>query len=149
MKLKVVEEKLIDLESDNELSVNEYLDAIKGNRERVRSLASMLQTVCGLLLSASFVVLFFLIQEKLIRQAFTIYLLMFSAIVAFITSMVFSLLAADVRPPSAVSTKGERLEQQLKIYQAESKWLRAGLILLFMGILLFLASMLVFAIRLS
>ena len=97
----------------------------------------MLQTVCGLSLSASFVVLFFLIQEKLIRQAFTIYLLM------------FSLLAGYVRPPLAVSTKGERLEQQLKIYQIESKWSRIGLGLLFVGILLFLASMIVFAIRLS
>ncbi len=129
-----------------ELNTDDYLSSVKDNRERIRSLASMLQSICGMLLSAGFIVLFFLIQEKLTKQVPSIYLLMFLAIAALIISLLTSLIAVQIRPPTPVSTKGEKLDQQLRIYKNEYKWSVVSSVFLFIAILLFVAALAVFAV---
>ena len=130
-----------------DLNIDDYLSAVKDNRERIRSLASMLQSICGMLLSAGFIVLFFLIQEKLTKQEPSIYFLMFTAIAALIVSMLASLIAVQIRPPTPVSTKGEKLGQQLRIYRNEYRWFVVSSVFLFTAILLFVAALVVFAVR--
>ena len=101
--------------------------------------------ILGVLLSASFVVFFFMIQENLVNSTKSIYVLLYSAILSLILSMVFAVISAYLYPPSPVATIGERLQQQLKIYKREYSWAIASLVLLFLAILLFLASMTIFA----
>jgi len=143
-KLEILKQKTADI---IDLSVDDYLSAVKDNRERIRSLASMLQRICGMLLSAGFIVLFFLLQQKLAKQEPIIYFLMFTAIAALVVSMLVSLIAVQIRPPISVSTKGEKLDQQLRIYKNEYRWTVASSILLFTAILLFVAALVVFAVR--
>jgi hypothetical protein len=135
------------VENTDELNIDDYLSAVKDNRERIRSLVSMLLGVCGMLLSAGLIILFFLIQEKLTQQEPSIYLLMFLAIAALIVSMLTSLIAVQIRPPMAVSTKGKRLDHQLRIYQHEYRWSVVSSVFLFVAILLFVVTLVIFAVR--
>lgn len=143
MDFKITKRKTIDKIVD----VDEHLAAIKANRERLRASASMLQNVSGMLLSAGFVVLFFLIQEKQTKQEPGIYILMFSAIISLFISILTSLLSVFVRPPTSVITKSEEFYRQLAIYRAEYKWSVISAVLFFVAILLFLAALIVFALE--
>lgn len=148
MRFKVIEE-FRDDSSTSALTVDDYLDSIRNNRERLRSTAAMLQSICGLLISASFLILFFLIQGQLTRRELGIYVLMFAEIIALLISLFASLMAVYVRPPTAVSSKGEQLEQQLKLCRKERQWVSASLVLLSLAIVIFLICMAVFAIRIA
>jgi hypothetical protein len=73
-----------------DLSIDEYIAAVKDNRDRLRLQASMLQNLCGMLLSAGFVVLFFIIQGKLTEQVPSIYFFMLFTIASLVLSLLSS-----------------------------------------------------------
>ena len=129
-----------------DLSVDEYISAVRDNRDRLRVQASMLQNLCGMLLSAGFVVLFFIIQAKLTKQVPSIYFLMFFTIASLVLSLLSSIISVRVRPLSPVAGKGERLALQQKIYKAEYGWSLLSLVFLFLAIILFSISLFVLAV---
>jgi hypothetical protein len=143
-----MEFKITKQESSEELvKVDEHLEAIKTNRERLRASASMLQSISGMLLSAGFLILFFLIQEGKTRQEPIVYLLMFSAIISLFISTLISLFSVFVRPPTSVITKSEEFYRQLSIYKSEYRWSATSAVLFVISIILFLAALIVFAVR--
>ncbi len=129
------------------LAIEDYLDAIKENRDRVRLHSSQLSNICGLLLSAIFIVIFFLIKEDyngiLIK---VIYATMFGGVFFLITTLLFTILSTSLSKPTAVSNVGERLNLQIKIYNSEYKKLKLGQISLIVSIGLFFLGLLFFLI---
>ena len=143
-KFEIIKEGLVKSKATEELEIDHYLEAVKDNRERLRPLASMVLTVCGMLLSASFVILFFLIKEKAATMQNSVIMLLFVVIVLISSSMGSAIISVYVKNPYGVATMGERLEIQLRIYRRERLFLSICVILLFSGLFLFLITMGIF-----
>jgi hypothetical protein len=57
----------LDSAPDELISIDDTLKIVDNNRTRIRTLAGIMLTVCGLLLSTSFVVLTFILKNSDIR----------------------------------------------------------------------------------
>lgn len=135
---------------DKSLSAIDYLETINDNRNRIRSFASQLSSICGMLLSASFVIIFFLIKESYDGLLILpIYILMFSGVIMLINTLVFSILSSSIPKPKAISSIGEKLENQLMIYTKEYRRLKIGQWSLLISIFCFLVGLILFIIELN
>ncbi|NOQ25734.1 MAG: hypothetical protein GQ564_10275 [Bacteroidales bacterium] len=132
------------------LTIDNYLDSIKENRDRVRLHSTQLSSICSLLLSAIFIVIFFLIKENycgvLIR---IIYVTMFSSVFFLIITLLFTILSTSLVKPTAISNVGEKLNLQIKIYNSEYKKMKIGQLTLIISIGLFSSGLLLFLILVS
>lgn len=129
----------------SELSHSEQLESIRDGRTRIRSLASMLLGICGMLLSACFLILFFLLKERLGGMPPLVLVLLFVTIGLLLATLISAILSTYARALKPVATKGERLAVQLSIYRREYRWCRVSILLLVASVLCFSASLGVFA----
>jgi hypothetical protein len=136
---------ITEAEASQLLGIEDALKAVDSNRLRIRSLASMLLTACSMILSASFVTLFFLIKESLVAANSTVFILQLSGVLFLIMSIALSLSSALIPAPSLAVTKLSFLETQIAIYKRELRLARWAFISFLVGIILFLISLAVFA----
>src|SRR5436305_11013033 len=85
-------------------SLDDLLRAIDGNRTRIRNLASMILSVCGILLSSSFVLLFFLLKDG-VAVPKAIVLILFGTAGCLLAAATLSILSA--LPPAPVAIYGK------------------------------------------
>ena len=89
--------------------------ALDNNRARIRNLGAMILTVSGMLLSSSFVVLFFLIKERRDALPHGVMTILLAAVAALISAITLSLLSALLSQPAAITTKIEFIDVQTRI----------------------------------
>lgn len=132
------------------LEVEDYLLSIKENRDRIRSSASQLSSITGMLLSASFIIVFFLIKENYTGVPIKIiYGLMFGGIFSLIITMIFIILSTIISKPTSVSNNGEKLNQQIIIFNREYKRLKISQYSFMTSIFSFLIGLIFFVFELN
>jgi hypothetical protein len=144
-RIEVVHQSVQETEGTNELSLGDHLDSIREGRTRIRNLASTLLGICGMLLSASFIILFFLLKERPSGLPPLVLALLFITIGLLLAALLFAISSVCVRTPMPAATKGERLKNQLAIYQSEYRYSRISVFLLVTSVLCFAASLGAFA----
>ena len=122
-----------------DLKVDDYLNAIKENRDRIRSLAAMLLTICGMLLSANFIILFFIIKQQS-NISFLGILPTYAVILILTVAIAFAILSVNISTPAATITKAQKLNRQLSLYTKERRLATLAIIFLFVGIFGFIIS---------
>lgn len=132
--------------SREELSPRQYIDAISKNRDRIRSLAGILTQIGGVLISASLVVLFFLIREGEGHALKLPALLQFASSILIALSLILSVLSAYVRDPLPSATYGDKINNELRLFNRERRLVIAASYSLFFCISLFICSLVLFAI---
>ncbi len=114
-------------------SLDDLLKALDGNRTRIRSLASMILSVCGMLLSSTFVILFFILKEKLpLLSAITVAL--FLTAFSLLASAMMGLLSALPPAPVAIYGKLEMIDILMTLYRREYRRAIASVVFLFFGV---------------
>jgi len=138
---KIIEEFQEETDGKQPLLIEDYIASIDDRRNKIRSLASIIVSVCGMLLSANFVILFFLIKAT--KQVVT----EIGCYIAFIISLsllltlFFAIKSVYLESPMGVSTKGEKLLSQHAIFKMESSNLSKSFRLLMISIGIFIANM--------
>ena len=119
------------------LSISEMLAMIEGNRTRTRTSGTMILTVCGMLLSATFVILFFILNSRFAYTNLqTILLLFVSALIS--TCAIFgSVISATMPLPVSAPSKLAALDTTARIAKREVRWVRTAVVLLTVAILTF------------
>lgn len=132
-------------EGDELISIDHILKIIDNNRTRIRTLGGIILTVCGLLLSTSFVVLFFILKniEFHISSLVPILLLVTSA--SLTCAIVCSVLSALLPMPVAVVTKIELVDFWTKTYRREYRRVILAVCFLLIGIILFVIALGIFS----
>lgn len=139
-------ERVCDLENVR-LTLDEYIESIRDNRVRIRTLAGMVLTACSILLSASFVILFFLVRSGPAPEDRYVVVLLFGAALFLICAIGFGVLSAFIPRPSAVQTKGDRLSHLTDTYRREYRRATISVMCLFIGVVSFLGGLVVFAVK--
>jgi hypothetical protein len=141
-----IKELLTTTSEENTLiTANDILQMLENNQSRVRILGGLLLTVCGTFASSSFIVLFFVLKEKEVNTPTVVPWLMFAATVGLTMSILFSILSALPPSPEAVRTKIELIDRLRKIYHREYQWVVWAVIFLLLAILLYIISLVIFA----
>ena len=109
---------------------------IESNRARIRNLGAMILTVCGLLLSTSFVVLFFVLTNDRFHIPRVVPILLFTASASLTISIICCLSSALLSTPSAIATKLELINVLTVIYNREYRRSIASATFLLVAILL-------------
>ena len=140
----------VDREKDTEefVSTERILVIIENNRGRIRSLASMVLTVCGLLLSTSFVVLFFVLADTRFNINLVVPILIFGSSASLTVSIVYSILSAYPRAPSGVVTNIELIDLLTTAYNREYRRATVSVAFLLISILLFMVALVFFGLGL-
>lgn len=114
--------------TESELNNDEYLSVIEKNRERIRSLASILLNINGFILSALLVIIFFFIKEYNFTNVISkvIFGGYFLSIIFVVCSFILIVLSIYVYPATPISTKAEMVNLQLEIFSRERKRLNAS-----------------------
>lgn len=142
-----VQIKLVKTNGEEDLvTLDGFLTIVENNRGRIRNLGNLLLTVCGLLLSTTFVVLFFVLQEKTLNIPSSVPILLFGTIVSLMISTLYSILSSLVPAPVAIRTKLQLMDVLTQIYHRGYKRAVIAVISLFVAITLFLASLIIFAV---
>lgn len=138
--------ELVEVGEDSEpVTIEATLEVLENNRTRIRDLGNMVLTVCGILLSASFVVLFFVLQNRSSNVLIAVPVILFAATASLILSTLFSVLSSMLPSPTAVRTKFELIDVLARIYHREHRRVILAVIFLILGIVLFVAALVVFA----
>jgi hypothetical protein len=128
------------------LTTDNLLAIVETNRSRIRTLSSLVVTVCGFLLSACFVVLFFILKDPALKTGNTaapnLLLASVGSLVVAILLSVYSVLATK---PEAVRTKLQLLDLMGSAYYRERKRVLLAMIFLFVGVAMFVSSMALFS----
>jgi hypothetical protein len=124
----------------------EVLMLVQGNRDRIRDLSNQVLTVCGFVLSAVMVVLFFILQDKTSKVPIAVPILFFSSVGSLIGSLVLAIYACLMPNPMAVGTRFELLDALAVIYHREYRRALLGVILLIAAIVQFCVGLAVFAV---
>jgi len=140
----------IDREKDTQefVSTERILATIENNRVRIRTLASMVLTVCGLLLSTSFVVLFFVFSDTRFNIGLVVPLLIFGSSISLTVSIVFSILSAYPHAPSGVVTNIDLIDLLTTAYNREYRRATVSVVFLLLSILLFIVALVFFGLGL-
>ncbi len=137
-----IEESEIDVNAI--LDHDDYLESILENRLRIRHSSSLIISACGMLISASFVVLFFLIKEGEKSISVSVYILFF-AVFLLMSTIGLTIYSVYILPSVPVATKGEQFASQSRIYRREKKTITIGFFLLIISMLAILVALAVFA----
>jgi hypothetical protein len=105
----------------------------------------MILAVSGLLLSSSFVMLFFLLKERGSKPRVSVVGWLFAAIVALIVAIVFSLLAALLTTPNALTTRLDFIDVQSRVCLREYRRVKSSALFLLVAIGLFTGAIIAFA----
>lgn len=114
----------------------DLLSVIEQNRVRLRTLSGMVLNVCGMLLSAAFVILFFLLKDA--REAASVSVIgpLAAALGCLIAAVVFSILAGFVPAPVAVTTRVQLLDILATRCRREHRCAKIAVSLLFAAMIL-------------
>jgi len=135
-------------ETEEFVTVKEIIDLLENNRSRVRTLANLIITVCGLLLSTSFIVLFFILKDSSHLIPSIVPILLFSVIVSLLISMISGLISVYAPSPTVVSTKIGLIDKLLGIYRIEQRRATISVTFLLIGIVLFFVSLVILGLTL-
>jgi hypothetical protein len=131
----------------DKVSITEMLAIIDGNRGRTRTLGTMILTVCGMLLSATFVIVFFILSGGTApHQLQALLLFLFSALLL-MGAIFASLVSATLTLPISAPKKLALLNTATRIYRREVRWVRAAVGMLMVAVLTFAAALASFAFR--
>jgi len=125
-------------------SLDDILRAIDGNRSRIRTLAGTILSVCGMLLSASFVILFFILKEHLSMYPFVPALLFGTAVLLLVAAMLSVLSALPPRPVK-IYGKLDLVDALMNLYQHEYRRAVSSAVCLFLGLASFVFALGIFA----
>jgi len=128
------------------VGVPEILDILENNRSRLRELANMILTVCGLLLSTSFVILFFLLTNAKSNMTWLVSAMIFATCASLTFSIVFSILSVNPQRPSEITTKIQLIDFLSLAYTREYKRIFISVIFLLISIGLFFTALIIFGI---
>lgn len=131
---------------DVALTSEDLIRIIESNRTRLRSLSGMIVTICGILLSTSFVTLFFILKENLNSTPRIVPILILFSFLTLMSSIIFSLLSSLLPTPSSSTSKFELVDVSSRIYYREYRRSIVAITLLLVSIVLLTASMSVFAV---
>jgi len=119
------------------VSAAEILTLLENNRSRLRTLGGMVLTVCGFLLSASFVVLFFILADTKFNIIWAVPAILFGTCATLTLSIVFSVLSASPQAPSAITTKIQLINFLTTTHYREYRRTTISVIFLLVSIVLF------------
>jgi hypothetical protein len=138
--------KIIGTESNQEpVTHDDLLILVQGNRDRIRDLSNQVLTVCGLVLSAALVVLFFIFQDRRLGIPVVVPILLFCSIGSLIGSLMLAIYACLLPHAIAVGTRAELLDALVVIYHREHRRVILGAGLLVAAIAQFCVGLAVFA----
>jgi ABC-type multidrug transport system permease subunit len=144
---RVVGHDAVDTEALTELRIDDLIEAVRENRSKLRNIVSSVITVSGLLLSATLVILFFMLNNKMgVSLAYGVLL---GTVVCLVSGMAFAVRAIHLPLPKPAATKGDRLQVQLAIYSREYRQVNFAVWLLFLAIILFVAALAVFGLEIG
>jgi len=124
-------------------TLDDLLKVVEGNRTRIRSLASMILSLCGILLSSSFVILFFLLKEQSpVRPA--IIFVLFATAGCLLCAAMLSVLSALPPPATNVYGKLELIDALMRLYNREYRRAITSAVFLLMGLGTFVAALVIF-----
>lgn len=121
-KIRVLDNTSLLQISDEQLSLKDYIESIRENRDRLRLLVILQQLSSSLFLIFEMIVLVWLSGENFQVNYASIFGSVIFTILLLVFSIVFSILGIRVRSPLPVNTRGERLRNQLEIYNIEHRW---------------------------
>ena len=123
-------------------TIDDLLKAVDGNRIRIRTLASMILSVCGIMLSSSFVILFFLLKERMAVPSVTVLILLGTAAFLLVAAMM-SVISALPSRPSVVYSRIEMIDVLKHLYSREYKRAIASAVFLFFGLTGFFVALVI------
>lgn len=126
------------------VSADDILTIIENNRTRIRTLGERVLTVCGLLLSTSFVVLFFVLTDTKFNISKLVPVMLFGASTSLTLAIIYSVLSAYLPTPTAVPTKIELIDLLTTIYYREYRRAVISVAFLILAIILFAIALGVF-----
>jgi hypothetical protein len=131
----------LDSAPDELVSIDETLKMVDNNRTRIRTLAGILLTVCGLLLSTSFVVLTFILKNSDIRISRFVPIFLFATSGLLTGSIICIVFSSRLPKPVALISKIELLDFWTRIYRREYLWVTVAVYFLIAAIVLFIAAL--------
>jgi hypothetical protein len=126
------------------VSTDEFLKAIDGNRARIRTVAGLILSTCGMLLSGSFVILFFVLKERSISVPSLVPVTLFATTACLLIAVILSVASAFPPRPIDVYTKIEMADTLLSLYRSEYRIAAASGIFLVSGALLLVGALGIF-----
>lgn len=135
------------LKNENSVTQDEIISILENNRTRIRSLGSMILTVCGLLMSTSFIILFFIFKEASVKTSLIIPILLFSIIGSLTISIILGVFSAYMPTPTTVCTKLELVDVLTNIYRCEHRRITISIAFLLLGVILFSICLIFFAVN--
>ena len=108
----------------------------------------MVLTVCGLLLSTSFILLFFILTDTKFSIPWFVPAILFASCATLTASVVFSVLSANPQPPSAVATKIQLIDFLATAHYREYRHTVVSVIFLLSSIVLFVVALVIFGVSL-
>ena len=127
---------------------SEIFTLIENNRTRLRTLSGIVLTVCGLLLSATFGILFFILTDTKFGIPVIVPVILFITCVTLTIAILFSVFSAKPQTPSAVTTKLHMIDFLTSIHYREYRLTSLAVIFLIVSILLFITALATFGINL-
>jgi hypothetical protein len=141
--IEIMPAKESTIETEESVTVDELVDLLENNRSRVRALVNSIITVCGLILSASFVVLFFILKESSNLISSIVPIILFSVVISLLISMISGLISIYVPSPTAISTKIKLIDTLVGTYRTEQRRAAVSVTFLLIGIVLFFLSLVI------
>jgi hypothetical protein len=123
---------LRDVSNDPLVSRELLAQTIETNRDRVRTSADMLLTLSGIVLSASFGFLLYVMEKRVANPATLASLL--AAILCFLMASYFAIETSFLRGPHAISSESQFVADLLAVFNRELGHLRAGTRWAFLGL---------------
>ena len=124
-----------------EPTIDDLLKAIEGNRTRLRTFTTMTIAVCGMLLSSSFVALFFILNQRPRNVPYLVLALLFSTVASLALSITLSIITAMPLLPQIGVTRVALVDTLANFYHREHKWAIASSVFLLLGIAMFLSAL--------
>jgi len=126
------------------VSAQTILSILENNRARIRSLNGSVLTICGLLLSTSFVVTIFILDNSTFSIHWTVPIFLFITLIGLTISIVFSLWSILMPNPIVTPTNLELINHLTSIYHREYRLALISVILLLISIIFFVAAISIF-----
>lgn len=134
-----------DFSTQEPVETELVLQTVEKNRDRVRTTASMLLTLSGMLISFSAAFVLF-VTDKAPNEQSTIALFA-SAVAAFVAAAVLAISATFLRTKYSISDMGKFVTDLLRLYNTELRLLRFASIVSIIGLLLLVAGAASFVLR--
>ena len=132
-------------EIDDLVSIDDVLKIIDSNRTRVRTLGGIVLTVCGLLLSTSFVILFFILKNNEFHISPLVPILLLITSASLTCAIVCSVLSALLPMPVTIISKIELVDFWTKTYRREYRRVILAVCFLLLSIILFVIALSTFS----